>query len=126
MAFSGPESPQRPGGHQIQRRGRRATINLYMAPAAELIQIDIGPRQPAPKPEWLKARAPMGENYHNLKALALTELGSDTFAVRLFCKDTPIFWTEFCRLLNVASWLARLACWLCRVETVFCICVRGS
>ncbi len=41
-----------------------------MATAAELIQIDIGPRQPAPKPEWLKARAPMGENYHALKRLA--------------------------------------------------------
>ncbi len=41
-----------------------------MASAAELIQIEIGPRQPAPKPEWLKARAPMGENYHELKKLA--------------------------------------------------------
>lgn len=38
--------------------------------ATELIQIDLEPRKPAPKPEWLKARAPMGENYHALKKLA--------------------------------------------------------
>ena len=35
-----------------------------------LIQIDLGPRRPLPKPEWLRARAPMGENYHDLKKLA--------------------------------------------------------
>ena len=41
-----------------------------MATAAELIQINIGPRQPVSKPDWLKARAPMGDNYHDLKMLA--------------------------------------------------------
>ncbi len=36
----------------------------------ELVQIAPARRVPAPKPEWLKARAPMGENYHSLKRLA--------------------------------------------------------
>ena len=36
----------------------------------DLIQIDIAPRTRAPKPSWLRAKAPMGENYHNLKKLA--------------------------------------------------------
>lgn len=36
----------------------------------ELIQIDLGAKQRTPKPAWLKARAPMGENFHNLKKLA--------------------------------------------------------
>lgn len=36
----------------------------------ELIQIDLGTKQRTPKPSWLKARAPMGENFHNLKKLA--------------------------------------------------------
>ena len=41
------------------------------SPALEsLVQIDLAPRRPLPKPEWLKARAPMGENYHDLKKLA--------------------------------------------------------
>src|SRR5437899_9879638 len=35
-----------------------------------LIQIDVAPRTRAPKPSWLRAKAPMGENYHNLKKLA--------------------------------------------------------
>jgi lipoic acid synthetase len=41
-----------------------------MATAVELVQIDLAPRKPAPKPEWLKARAPLGDNYHDLKKLA--------------------------------------------------------
>jgi len=41
-----------------------------MAAFLELVQIDLAPRLPRPKPEWLKARAPVGENYHQLKRLA--------------------------------------------------------
>ena len=36
----------------------------------ELVQIDLSPRRPLAKPEWLRARAPVGENYHDLKKLA--------------------------------------------------------
>src|ERR1700691_1511331 len=36
----------------------------------QLIQIDLGPKIRSPKPSWLKARAPVGENFHNLKKLA--------------------------------------------------------
>jgi lipoic acid synthetase len=43
-----------------------------MATAPELVQIDLAPKVRKPKPEWLKARAPMGENYHELKRLART------------------------------------------------------
>jgi len=35
-----------------------------------LVQIDFAPKRPTAKPEWLRARAPMGENYHDLKKLA--------------------------------------------------------
>jgi lipoic acid synthetase len=38
--------------------------------APELIQIDLEPKRPAAKPSWLRAKAPMGENYHDLKKLA--------------------------------------------------------
>jgi lipoic acid synthetase len=34
------------------------------------VQIDTSPRQRGPKPAWLKAKAPVGENYHSLKKLA--------------------------------------------------------
>jgi len=43
-----------------------------MATTPELVQIDLAPKVRKPKPEWLKARAPMGENYHELKRLART------------------------------------------------------
>jgi lipoic acid synthetase len=36
------------------------------------VQIDLAPKVRKAKPEWLKARAPMGENYHELKRLART------------------------------------------------------
>jgi len=36
----------------------------------ELVQISPLRQAPAPKPEWLRARAPVGENYHNQKVLA--------------------------------------------------------
>src|SRR6201994_983299 len=36
----------------------------------DLVQIEPARKTPAPKPEWLKARAPVGENYHDLKRLA--------------------------------------------------------
>jgi len=41
-----------------------------MASAAELVQIEVTPRPRQPKPEWLKARAPGGNNYQALKQLA--------------------------------------------------------
>jgi len=41
-----------------------------VAAFTELIQIEPARKTPAPKPEWLKARAPVGDNYHSLKKLA--------------------------------------------------------
>ena len=34
------------------------------------MQIETGRKSPTPKPEWLKTRAPVGENYHEMKQLA--------------------------------------------------------
>ena len=41
-----------------------------MATFPELVQIQPASRRRAPKPPWMKVRAPMGENYHDLKKLA--------------------------------------------------------
>jgi lipoic acid synthetase len=35
-----------------------------------LVQIELGPPARQPKPNWLRAKAPVGENFHNLKKLA--------------------------------------------------------
>ena len=41
-----------------------------MATSPELVQIQLGPKPRVRKPEWLRAQAPAGENYHALKQLA--------------------------------------------------------
>src|SRR5271165_3292231 len=41
-----------------------------MADVPQLIQIELGPAVRAPKPSWLRAKAPVGENFHDLKKLA--------------------------------------------------------
>ena len=41
-----------------------------MASAPELVQIELHPPVRQPKPEWLRAKAPVGENFHELKKLA--------------------------------------------------------
>jgi lipoic acid synthetase len=43
---------------------------MYMAGAAQFVQIDVGPPIRQPKPDWLRAKAPVGDNFHNLKKLA--------------------------------------------------------
>jgi lipoic acid synthetase len=41
-----------------------------MGGAPQLIQIEVSPPVKQPKPSWLRAKAPVGENFHNLKKLA--------------------------------------------------------
>ncbi|HEV2275664.1 MAG TPA: lipoyl synthase [Acidobacteriaceae bacterium] len=59
----------------------------------ELVQIDLGARRPAPKPEWLKARAPMGTNYHELKKLARS-LGLHTVCESAHCPNIGECWNH--------------------------------
>jgi len=60
---------------------------------AELVQIDLAPRLPKPKPEWLKARAPMGDNYHELKKLA-RKLGLHTVCESAQCPNIGECWNH--------------------------------
>ena len=57
----------------------------------ELVQIEPARKLPAPKPEWLKARAPMGENYHDLKRLARS-LGLNTVCESAHCPNIGECW----------------------------------
>ena len=41
-----------------------------MSSGSQLIQIELSPPPRAPKPSWLRAKAPVGDNFHNLKKLA--------------------------------------------------------
>jgi len=57
----------------------------------DLIQIEPARKAPAPKPEWLKARAPGGENYHDLKRLARS-LGLHTVCESAHCPNIGECW----------------------------------
>src|ERR1700685_849102 len=57
----------------------------------ELVQIAPAQKFPAPKPEWLKARAPMGQNYHDLKRLARS-LGLHTVCESAHCPNIGECW----------------------------------
>jgi lipoic acid synthetase len=57
----------------------------------DLVQIEPVRRAPAPKPEWLKARAPVGENYHSLKSLA-RQLGLHTVCESAHCPNIGECW----------------------------------
>jgi lipoic acid synthetase len=59
----------------------------------DLVQIDQSPRRPAPKPSWLKARAPVGENYHDLKSLARS-LNLHTVCESAHCPNIGECWNQ--------------------------------
>ncbi len=64
-----------------------------MAAFTELIQIEPARKTPTPKPEWLKARAPVGENYHDLKKLARS-LNLHTVCESAHCPNIGECWNH--------------------------------
>jgi lipoic acid synthetase len=57
----------------------------------DLVQIETAPRLRLPKPEWLKARAPSGDNYHDLKKLA-RDLNLHTVCESAHCPNIGECW----------------------------------
>jgi lipoic acid synthetase len=85
-----------------------------MAAFAELVQIDVAPRVPKPKPEWLKARAPMGENYHELKKLA-RKLGLHTVCESAQCPNIGECWNHRTATFMLLGNLCTRRCGFCAV-----------
>ena len=85
-----------------------------MATAPELIQINISPRTPGPKPEWLKARAPMGENYHELKTLA-RKLELHTVCESARCPNIGECWNHRTATFMLLGNLCTRRCGFCAV-----------
>jgi len=85
-----------------------------MATAPELVQIDIAPRVPAPKPEWLKARAPMGDNYHDLKTLA-RKLDLHTVCESARCPNIGECWNHRTATFMLLGNLCTRRCGFCAV-----------
>ena len=82
--------------------------------AMELVQIEPARKTPAPKPEWLKARAPMGENYHSLKRLARS-LGLHTVCESAQCPNIGECWHHKTATFMMLGNLCTRRCGFCAV-----------
>ena len=80
----------------------------------ELVQIAPLRRAPAPKPEWLKARAPVGENYHGLKRLARS-LGLNTVCESAQCPNIGECWHHKTATFMMLGNLCTRRCGFCAV-----------
>ena len=85
-----------------------------MAGASQLIQIELGPRLPQPKPAWLKARAPMGENFHHLKKLA-RGLGLHTVCESAQCPNIGECWNHGTATFMLLGDICTRRCGFCAV-----------
>jgi len=88
-----------------------------MAPLLQsdtLIQIDLTPRKPAPKPEWLKARAPGGETFHALKKLA-RDLNLHTVCESAHCPNIGECWNQKSATFMMLGNLCTRRCGFCAV-----------
>jgi lipoyl synthase len=85
-----------------------------MSVAQELVQIDLAPKRPVKKPEWLKARAPMGEGYHDLKKLART-LDLHTVCESAQCPNIGECWNHGTATFMLLGNLCTRRCGFCAV-----------
>jgi|SRR5215467_5734836 lipoic acid synthetase len=85
-----------------------------MAGASQLIQIELGPKIRQPKPAWLKARAPMGENFHHLKKLA-RGLGLHTVCESAQCPNIGECWNYGTATFMLLGDICTRRCGFCAV-----------
>jgi len=80
----------------------------------ELVQISPARATPAPKPAWLKARAPVGENYHSLKQLARS-LQLHTVCESAHCPNIGECWHHKTATFMMLGNLCTRRCGFCAV-----------
>jgi lipoic acid synthetase len=80
----------------------------------DLVQIEPVRRAPLPKPDWLKARAPAGENYHSLKRLARS-LGLHTVCESAHCPNIGECWHHKTATFMMLGNLCTRRCGFCAV-----------
>jgi lipoic acid synthetase len=80
----------------------------------QLIQIDLGPKIRSPKPSWLKARAPVGDNFHNLKKLA-RGLGLHTVCESAQCPNIGECWDHHTATFMLLGDICTRRCGFCAV-----------
>ncbi len=85
-----------------------------MASSAELVQIQPVPPRRTPKPQWIKAPAPLGENYRNLKTLA-RNLGLHTVCESAQCPNIGECWNHKTATFMLLGDICTRRCGFCAV-----------
>jgi lipoyl synthase len=85
-----------------------------MAGTAQLVQIALGPPVRQPKPGWLRAKAPSGENFHNLKKLA-RGLGLHTVCESAQCPNIGECWNHSTATFMLLGNICTRRCGFCAV-----------
>lgn len=85
-----------------------------VAGESQFVQIELRPPIRQPKPEWLKARAPVGENFHNLKKLA-RELGLHTVCESAQCPNIGECWNHRTATFMLLGEICTRRCGFCAV-----------
>jgi len=80
----------------------------------DLVQIESVRKTAAPKPEWLKTRAPVGENYHDLKRLARS-LNLHTVCESAHCPNIGECWHHKTATFMMLGNLCTRRCGFCAV-----------
>jgi len=91
-----------------------ASLDAVGVSPVNLVQIAPARRVSAPKPEWLKARAPVGENYHELKRLARA-LGLHTVCESAQCPNIGECWHHKTATFMMLGNLCTRRCGFCAV-----------
>jgi lipoic acid synthetase len=85
-----------------------------MAGAPQLIQIEIAPPVRQPKPDWLRAKAPVGDNFHNLKQLARA-MGLHTVCESAQCPNIGECWNHRTATFMLLGDICTRRCGFCAV-----------
>ncbi len=85
-----------------------------MSASSQLIQIDLGSVVRSPKPSWLKAKAPVGDNFHNLKKLA-RGLGLHTVCESAQCPNIGECWHHKTATFMLLGDICTRRCGFCAV-----------
>jgi lipoic acid synthetase len=85
-----------------------------MASVSELVQIEAFPPVRQPKPAWLKAKAPSGDNFHNLKKLA-RDLGLHTVCESAQCPNIGECWNHKTATFMLLGNICTRRCGFCAV-----------
>ena len=85
-----------------------------MGSLEQLVQIEVGPPARQPKPSWLRAKAPAGENFHELKKLA-RGLGLHTVCESAQCPNIGECWNHRTATFMLLGDICTRRCGFCAV-----------